>query len=165
MYSFEVLLYICSWLPSSVPRMMALISNTFGLFPPHDRVDVSHHVLNIPYYLPVHSEAEVAVALESCPEAIRELWRVVLDHHIPLNYVTEVRRRRRKRKRRKRRRRRRRRWRWGWKRRGREMNSRGRKREHNYGVLSTMNQLTCSQRLDTSFLPSRYVQCRLMTFG
>ena len=89
-YQFELVLYVTSWFPSSVPHVMRFIFNYLSPFPPYDRVAISYNVLNVPHILPVHWEAEVVVPFEKCPEAIRELKRVVFEHEIPANLATEV---------------------------------------------------------------------------
>ena len=60
------------------------------VFRAHNYVDNSAKVFNIPHYFPIHNEAEIAVAVDDCPAAIRELMRVVEELMIPANYVTEV---------------------------------------------------------------------------
>lgn len=59
-------------------------------FEPHNRVDVSHRVFNIPHYLPVHYESEVVVGVDDCAQALRELWRIGEEFNIPVNFPTEV---------------------------------------------------------------------------
>ncbi len=59
--------------------------------PPHDRVDKSHLVFNIPHYFPIHYEGEIVVSVEDCPATVMEVHRLVHEEGLPLNYVVEVR--------------------------------------------------------------------------
>ena len=87
----EAVLYVSSWFPFSVPHVMKILFIPSSVFSPYDRVDASYGVLEVPHYLPTHWEAELVVPLERCPEAIRELRRVVVDNSLPVNMPVEVR--------------------------------------------------------------------------
>lgn len=79
-----------SWFPSIIPHAMTLLFKYGDPLPPHNRVDISHKVFNIPHYFPNHNEAEIVVGMKDCAPAIMELKVFVEEEGIPLNYVTEV---------------------------------------------------------------------------
>ena len=70
---------------------MQILFQITEIFPPHNYVQVSYEILNVPHYIPNDSEAEIAVPVEDCAESIREVKRVVDEFGIPLNFVQEVR--------------------------------------------------------------------------
>lgn len=86
---YDVYISILSWVPSLVPVFMKLLFKQDPM-QPHNRVDVSYRVFNIPFYFPTHNEAEFVVGMKDCASAIRELKRFVEREKIPLNYITEV---------------------------------------------------------------------------
>ena len=88
----ETVLYASSWFPSYVPHAMRLLLLTLpsSVFAPHDRVAPSNEVLEVPHYLPVHWEAELALPLKGCAAAVSGLRAVVVEHGIPVNMPIEV---------------------------------------------------------------------------
>ncbi len=91
MVLFESIIRIVSWFESLTNQVMYIFCAIREPFEPHNRVDVSHRVFNIPHYFPVHHESEVVVGIDDCAGALRELGRVVVEFDIPVNYGTEVR--------------------------------------------------------------------------
>ncbi len=88
---FEIIIWIASWFESLTNQVMYIFCAIREPFQPHNRVDVSHRVFNLPEYLPVHHESEVVVGMDDCAGALRELGRVVVEFDIPVNYGLEVR--------------------------------------------------------------------------
>ncbi len=90
-YGFENICNIVSWIPSSTHAMFKLMFTYLVPTPPHDRVDKSYLVFNIPHYFPIHYEGEIVVSIEDCPATVMEVHRLVHEEGLPLNYVVEVR--------------------------------------------------------------------------
>jgi len=80
-----------SWLPSAVPMVMRLLFQYGTPIETSNRVDVSHRVLNIPYYFAHHYESEMAVDIRHCSQALELLHELVNRERLPVNYVVEVR--------------------------------------------------------------------------
>ncbi len=89
-YGFENICNIVSWLPESTHAIFELMFTYFLPTPPHDRVDKSHRVFNIPHYFPVHYEGEMVVDIQDCAATTLEIYRLVHEEKLPLNYVVEV---------------------------------------------------------------------------
>ena len=87
---YEFISWAASWMESIARPSFYLLFTMTDLFVPHNRVDVSYRVFNVPHYLPEHHEAEVVVGIEDCANAIQELKEVVVDYDIPLNFASEV---------------------------------------------------------------------------
>ncbi len=79
-----------SWFPSVVPAFISFLFKNGLAVEPYNRVDISHRILNIPNYFPHHHETEVVVGVAQCADAIKLLKKFVVEHDIPLNYITEV---------------------------------------------------------------------------
>lgn len=89
-HAMEVVLYLASWFPFSIPHTMKLIFKPPTVFMPYNRVDISYNVLQVPHVLPIHWEAELSVPFEQCAEALGELRRIVLEKSMPVNMPVEV---------------------------------------------------------------------------
>ena len=70
---------------------MQLLFQNNEVLSPHNHVQASYDVFNVPYYIPKDHEADVAVSVEDCAESIREIKRVVDQYFIPLNLLQVVR--------------------------------------------------------------------------
>ena len=86
----EFVINVAARIPSATPPVMKFVVEAFHLFSPGNRVDVSNDVFLVPNYFPVHSQAEIAVGIEDCAAAMREVDRVVRELEIPVNYIIEV---------------------------------------------------------------------------
>lgn len=81
---------ITSRVPASTCPAIKFTYKALQLFSPQNRVDVSDEILLVPNYIPVHSQAEIAVGIDDCTAAMRELDRIVSELAIPVNYIIEV---------------------------------------------------------------------------
>ena len=86
----EFVINIASRVPGATYPAMKFIFEALQLFSPQNRVDVSDEILVVPNYFPVHSQAEIAVGIDDCTAAMREVDRIVNELAIPVNYIIEV---------------------------------------------------------------------------
>jgi len=89
--ALEYIINVASWIPNATRPVMKFVFKAFRFFSPGNRVDVSDDVLLVPNYFPVHNQAEIAVGIEDCAAAMREVDRVVRELAIPVNFIIEVR--------------------------------------------------------------------------
>ena len=89
--ALEYIINVASWIPNATRPVMKFVFKAFHFFSPGNRVDVSHDVLLVPNYFPVHNQAEIAVGIEDCAAAMREVDRIVRELAIPVNFIIEVR--------------------------------------------------------------------------
>ena len=69
---------------------MRLAFNYGGIFPAYNRVDVSYGVFGPRLYFPNNNQAEMAVDIVHCVEALKTLKTTVEMLSIPVNLITEV---------------------------------------------------------------------------
>ena len=86
----EFVINIASRVPGATYAAMKFIFKALQLFSPQNRVDISDEILVVPNYFPVHSQAEIAVGIDDCTAAMREVDRIVNELVIPVNYIIEV---------------------------------------------------------------------------
>ena len=86
----EFIINVASWIPNATPPVMKFVFEALQLFSPGNRVDISHDIFVLPFYIPVHTQAEIAVGIEDCAAAMREVDRIVRELAIPVNWVAEV---------------------------------------------------------------------------
>ena len=81
---------VASWFPKIARPVTKFSFTVANVFQPHNRVDVSYRVFNIPHYFPVHHETELILGVDDCADGVRALKWVVEEFDIPLNFLTEV---------------------------------------------------------------------------
>ena len=79
-----------AFIPSlTVPGMRLLFSTDF-FFSPYNRVANSNDAHTVLYYMSSNKQMEIAVPVENCGDAYRDLLSVVDKFDIPLNHIIEV---------------------------------------------------------------------------
>ena len=87
----EFVIDVAARIPRATPPVMKFVFEAFRLFSPGNRIDVSTDIFVVPFYIPVHTQAEIAVGIEDCVAAMREVDRVVRELALPVNWIAEVR--------------------------------------------------------------------------
>ena len=84
----EFVISIVSWiLASAYHSTMKFVFDALQLFSPQNRVDISDKVFLVPDYFLVFSQAEIAVDINDCTAAMREVGRIISELAIPVNYI------------------------------------------------------------------------------
>ena len=86
----EVLQYITSFFPATIPTLMHFLIHYVGVFSSGDRVGSWHEILKIPHYIPRHLEAEYAVPVENAPAAVKDILEFVKKIQVGSSQFNEV---------------------------------------------------------------------------
>lgn len=90
MIIWEVFQLLFSIFPSLTSTGMKFLFATDFFFSPYSRVDYSWNVQIGSHYMSPNKQAEIAVPMENCVEAVKDFFALVEKENIPINHIIEV---------------------------------------------------------------------------
>ena len=91
MYVFELMQWIMAIFPNMAYQIMPSFLGTRLFFFPQSRIEKSHEIFIIPYYISPQTQQELAVSIEDCQKSLQALHKLVIQNRIGVNSFIEIR--------------------------------------------------------------------------